>query len=78
VSEHTGFHEYKDGIRFNPECPACRNHEKQEYSLGTEAIRDGHRFYYGKFGYNLEQLAKIRDEAQAELERILRGNNAKQ
>ena len=23
MSEHTGFHAYKDGERFNPECPAC-------------------------------------------------------
>ena len=23
MNEHTGWHEYKDGKRFNPECPAC-------------------------------------------------------
>ncbi len=23
MNKHTGFHEYKDGKRFNPECLAC-------------------------------------------------------
>lgn len=23
IMEHTGFHEYKEGKRFNPDCPAC-------------------------------------------------------
>jgi len=27
VNEHTGFHEYKDGKRFNPDCPACLEEE---------------------------------------------------
>jgi len=69
--KHTGFHEYKDGIRFNPDCPACRDHTDQEYPLGTEAIRDGQRFYYAKSGYSLEELAKIRDQARDDLELLL-------
>lgn len=24
TKEHKGFHEYKNGQRFNPDCPACR------------------------------------------------------
>ena len=27
MNEHTGFHEYKDGKRFNPECPECKREE---------------------------------------------------
>ena len=77
MNEHTGFHEYKDGIRFNPDCPACQCHEKQEYPVGTEAVRDGQRFYYCKFGYSLEQLVKIRDKAQAKLEDIIGWSNGK-
>lgn len=30
MSEHTGFHEYKDGKKFNPECQACREIELEE------------------------------------------------
>ena len=27
MNGHTGFHEYKDGKRFNPDCPACKFEE---------------------------------------------------
>ena len=30
MTEHTGFHEYKDGERFNPECLACLADKKRE------------------------------------------------
>ena len=30
MNEHTGFHEYKDGKRFNPECLVCLKEEEQE------------------------------------------------
>jgi len=72
VMKHTGFHEYKDGVRFNPDCPACQyGDEDKQYTLGSSIVRDGQPFRYVKMGCSLETLAKIRDEKQNELEYIL-------
>ena len=70
--KHTGFHEYKDGVRFNPDCPACQSgDEDKQYPLGSSIVRDGQPFLYVKMGCSLEEAAKIRDKAQDELEYLL-------
>ena len=33
MNEHTGFHEYKDGRRYNPECLACLAEDRDKKRL---------------------------------------------
>jgi len=40
MTEHTGFHEYKDGERFNPECLTCLA-DKRDKVTKQEEIREG-------------------------------------
>ena len=44
MNEHTGFHEYKDGKRFNPDCLAClkeeENRKKRLYEEAMVRVRD--------------------------------------
>ncbi len=44
MNEHTGFHEYKDGKRFNPECLACLAEERGNllklFELRIQILKD--------------------------------------
>lgn len=46
MNEHTGFHEYKDGRRFNPECLKCLAIERDwrkyllEASIGLHGYKE--------------------------------------
>jgi len=37
--KHIGFHEYVDGVRFNPDCPTCQE-SGGDYSFALEALAD--------------------------------------
>ena len=67
MSEHTGFHEYKDGKRFNPECLAClaedRDKKKLLLYLGMRSlVFQLHALRLIIKGFNIQDIPTREDE----------------
>lgn len=58
MNNHTGFHEYKDSKRFNPDCPVCK--QDAEITLEELAkIRDEKRMEWASIFTQIQILASI-------------------